>query len=79
MTYFDIENQYTPEEKELFVSYKRRNAAGEIVHNWGSYTSKAIFKRDWHWFKQQIIGCEVIDMKTKHSWFWNPVTGWTQI
>ncbi len=66
-------------DRELFVSYKRKSANGELIRNWGSYTSKATFKRDWNWFKQQIESCNVVDTKTGRNWLWNRVTGWTEI
>ncbi len=78
MTYKQFKAQQNDPERELFVSYTRRSANGEIVRNWGSYTSKAIFKRDWKWFKQQIISCNVID-RNGHNYFWRKETGWFEI
>lgn len=78
MTYKEFRVQENDPNNELFVSYKRRSANGNIVRNWGCYTSKAIFKRDWAWFKKQIISCEVIDRKGT-SYFWNAQNGWSQM
>lgn len=75
MTYKQFKQQENDPDRELFVSYKRRSANGDIIRNWGCYTSKKQFKRDWAWFKQQIISCEVIDNKTGLSHFWN-AKGW---